>query len=59
MKHFHALVKNPTNSIYMLEIYLRAENIIEAGKYLTDSLGAIGVFSENVIELVEVNDGPA
>jgi hypothetical protein len=55
MRIFKARVENPMANVFAMEIYFKAPNIVEAGKYLVDSLGSIGVFSENVVRLVEVD----
>lgn len=56
MKHFMARVKNPSRNWHAIEIWLDAENIIDAGQDVMSTLAALGISTDDVTRLVEIDE---
>lgn len=55
-KHFKARIEFPAGNFYAIEVYMRADNIIEAGSLLINCFGPLGIEPKNVVRLSETND---
>lgn len=55
MRQFKARVERPVGNWHAMEIWLEANNIVDAGQNVMDILSPLGVISDNVTKLVEVS----
>ncbi len=55
MRQFKARVEKPTLSWHAIEIWLEAENIIEAGEDVMRQLMPLGISTDNVTKLIEID----
>lgn len=54
MKQFKARVEKPTENWHAIEIYFESENIIDAGVDIMNRLGPLGIDTDNVTKLIEI-----
>jgi hypothetical protein len=54
-KQFKARIEGNRSDWHAMEIWLEAENIMEAGHELLSTLGAMGVFEEHIVKLIEID----
>lgn len=54
MSQFKARVVAPARNWHAMEIWLEADNIIDAGKDILETLMPLGITSDSVTRLIEV-----
>lgn len=58
MKQFKARIITPSRGWHAMEVWLEADNIIDAGKDVMHTLSALGVLPEQVVKLIEIETTP-
>lgn len=53
-KSFKARIDKPSQNMYAMEIWFKADNIVDAANSLVDTLGPLGISGDNVTRLIEI-----
>jgi hypothetical protein len=56
VKQFKARIENPALNWHAIEVYLQAENILDAGREMMEVLAPLGITTDKVTKLIEIDE---